>query len=224
MSEKKCLNKKKLHLFLAGETSTTDKEEVESHLAECAVCRREVSAFLSENKPDQKTFETPVDLLKKVKNLPKERADDSLRRDSSSPWFKWNFLQVAFAAGLLACFGFFGIYYLQLQQTPTRDDTFRHGSSSQNRISLSFPIDNSELTAEDAVFRWGKIEEAKNYTVVFSDEKGDIIRVVTTDKTELSGRISEFDLRAGKYYFWQVKTRLVDGSVLESETRKLRIK
>ena len=62
---------------------------------------------------------------------------------------------------------------------------------------------------------------AKKYTLVLSDEKGDIIKELSTEKTQIETTISDLGMVKENRYFWHIKAKLTNGLFSESETRKI---
>jgi hypothetical protein len=225
MLEEICPNKDSLNLFLAGETSALQRDEIESHLAGCADCRRDLSAIFSESINNSQNFKAPESLVEKVKTLPNkdlhaELEDNTSTQTAQVPWYRQNFFQIAFAASLLVFIGFYGFYYWQFQQTSNTDDIFRNGTSNRNSIQLITPQNNLDISTEKIEFSWSKINDAKNYTLILSDEKGDIFKEIKTEKLNIETTVFDLGLTEGKHYFWQIRAKLSDGSTSESETRK----
>ena len=199
-----------------------EKETLELHLADCADCRRNLVAAFVEKAEENQTFKTPQTLAKTVKNLPAKELKSNSATFFSFDWFKKNRLQIAFAAVLLVCFGFAGFYLLQNRQASNSDDVLRGRlATNKNSIKLLAPEEGANIQAEKLEFRWSEIQNAKNYTLVISDEKGDIIKEISTEKTQIETSSSALGLTKEKRYFWHIKAKLADGLTSESESRKL---
>jgi hypothetical protein len=225
MLEENCPNKDNLYFFLVGEISEKEKGEIELHLAGCADCRRDLSALFSESVNNSQNFKTPESLVEEVKKIPEKEADvekdgKTSTQTVSAPWYSMRFVQVVFASSLIFLLGIFGIYLLQIQPDKTPEDILRNGSSNKNSIQLVSPENDNDISDGKISFSWLKIADAKNYTLILSDEKGDIVKEIKTEMQNVEASVSELDLMAGKHYFWQIKATFADGSVSESETRK----
>ncbi len=226
MSEQNCPSKDELYLFLKEETSTEQRDEIELHLAKCANCRQNLSFTFSESFSELQDVKAPKKLVEQVKELPNKNLNLSQNgktesnKNNSVPWYRRNLLQIAFAASLLIFAGIIGVYVLQFQNNSPSDDVLRNGSTNKSIIQLLIPENNAEISAEEIKFTWSEIDEAKNYTLVLSDEKGDIIKEIKTDAPSIEKSFSEIGISQGRNYFWQVKAKLKDGLSSESETRK----
>jgi hypothetical protein len=227
MLEKNCPTKEDLHLFLNRATSAEQKDEIELHLASCEGCRRNLSAIFAQSISEMEQFKAPENLVEQVKRLPEERAFAEEKADAQTiptPWHRQNFFQIALAAGLLVCAGLFGLYFLQIQETAgVPDDVFRNGSGNKKAIKLLTPPENARAAFEKVLFNWSEIAEVKDYTLILSDAKGDIIKEIKTEETNLKTTGAELGLSKGQTYYWQIRAKLKDGLNSESETRKLRI-
>jgi len=222
MSEKTCPAQNGLEKFLLSEMPENQKDTLELHLAECAVCRRGLALMFSENAESTEIFETPASLIETAKNLPERKSKANAARGFSFDWFKTNRLRIAFAAAvLLVCFGVFGIYVVQFRQKPDADDVLRNGAANKNSVKLLAPETDWEISGEKIEFRWSETPNAKKYTLVLSDEKGDLFKEISTEKTQIETTASALGLTKEKRYFWHVKVKSTDGLTSESETRKL---
>lgn len=224
MSDKHCPTQNNLEIFLSSEMPPKEKEIFQLHLADCADCRRNLVAVFVAKAEETETFKTPKSLTETVKNLPASESKANSVSFFSFDWLKKYRLQTAFAAVLLVCFGFVGFYFLQNRQTSDADDVLRNGAANKNLIKLLAPEDNANIQAENIEFRWSEMQSAKNYTLVISDEKGDIFKEIPTQLTQIETTISALGLTNGKAYFWHVKAKLADGLTSESETRKISAK
>jgi hypothetical protein len=110
---------------------------------------------------------------------------------------------------------------LQNRQTSDSGEVLRNGATDKNSIKLLTPENNANISGENIEFRWSEIQSAKNYTLVISDEKGDIFKEISTEKTQLETSISALGLVKEKRYFWHVKAKTADGLTSESESRKI---
>ncbi len=202
--------------------SANEHDALELHLANCADCRRNAALMFAEKREETEIFTAPEALKETVKNLPPQKSH--LETNSASAafdplaWLKKNRLQIAFASVLIFCFGLVGFYVLQDRQTP--DDVLRNGAANKNSLKLLAPEDDANVSGEKIEFRWSPVPNAKTYTLILSDEKGDIIREISTEKTNLESSISELGLMTDKRYFWHVKAKFTDGSVAESDTKR----
>lgn len=216
---KDCPTQDNLSKFLSGEISANERDTFELHLAECADCRSNLALMFSE-KADVENFVAPNSLKEKAKNLP-EKSKGNSASFFSFDWLKTNRLQVGFASILLSCFALAGIYFLQNQTSQSSEDVLRNGTSNKTSIQLLFPEDNKSLSSEKVEFRWSQLPNVKNYTLILSDEKGDIIKEISSDKTNIETSISELGLAKNKRCFWHVKAKFMDGTISESESRKI---
>lgn len=225
MSNKDCLTKSGFKSFLAGDFSPVKKDSVEMHLANCKNCRQTVAMEFADQQTSGEDYALPASLKGEVMGIPKQSHNaEDLGKSEKFGWFKFlnrRPLQVGFAALLIGGFGFVGIYLNREQ--PVKEDVFRSGTLNALSLNLLMPENNSNISGKSMDFRWSAVEGAKIYTFVISDEKGDIIKEISTNDTNLSAQISELGLLSDGRYFWRVKARLIDGSVVESEIRKINV-
>jgi hypothetical protein len=225
MLEEKCPNKNSLDIFLKGEMLAAERGGLEMHLAGCAVCRQRLLAIFAANAAQSENLKAPSTLIEQVKKLPEAEKKSSQSPPGKSqkdlvPWYRQKFLQIAFASSLVLLTVALGTYFWNSQPDFISDDIFRDGSGNSNSIKLLSPKNNADLSGPRINFSWAEIKGARIYTLILSNEKGDIIKEIKTDKLKIEINFSEIELVQNKHYFWQVKTLLVDGSILESETRK----
>lgn len=218
-----CPTQNNLEIFLSGAMPANKGETLELHLADCADCRRNLALMFGEKASNAENFAAPAALPEKVKNLPSQESQAQINKSSFNPfaWLKINRLQVAFATILIGCFGLVGFYFLQSRQTSNSDDVLRKDDSNKNLLKLLAPEESANPADEKIEFRWSSLPNAKNYTLVLSDEKGDIIKEISSTQTTIETSISELGLTKDKRYFWHIKAKLTDGSVIESESRKI---
>lgn len=216
--KKNCPTQNEFSLFLSGEMLEEKRETVELHLANCADCRRDLALMFSEN---AEIFNAPESLKEKVKNLPVKTTKANSASLFSFEWLKINRLQVGFASVLIVCFGVVGIYFLQNQTPANSDDVLRNGSSENDSIRLFAPEDAATLADEKITFRWSELPNVRTYTLIISDEKGDIIKEVSSAKPQIETSLAELGLTKEKHYFWHVKAKFIDGLTAESESRKV---
>ncbi|HMS39465.1 MAG TPA: zf-HC2 domain-containing protein [Pyrinomonadaceae bacterium] len=211
---KNCPTQNNFQHFLAGETSSNERNMLEIHLADCADCRQNLALMFSENTAETEVFETPKSLIETVKNLP-------AKEKKSASFFSFGWLKIAFASALVFGMAFIGIYVLQNRQTFDSGEVMRNGAINKTVVKLLAPENSTNLQSEKIEFRWTETQNAKSYTLVLSDEKGDIIKEFKTEKTQIETSISALGLTHNKSYFWHVKAKLADGLTSESETRKI---
>lgn len=219
---KNCPTEESLQRFLSGETLGNERDTIELHLADCGDCRNNLALMFSE-KNESKNFAAPDSLKEKVKNLP-EKPKANSASFFSLEWLKINRWQVGFATTLLVCFGLFGIYVWQNRQQNNLVDVLRNGSGNRNSVQLLVPENEANILAEKIEFRWSEMPNAKNYTLILSDEKGDIIKEIPSEKSNLETTVSALGLATEKRYFWHVQTKFADGTTAESENRKFLVK
>lgn len=213
---KDCPTRENLQHFLSSEMFENERDTLELHLADCADCRRGLALMFSES---AENFTAP-DLLKEtVKNLPKPKVNSA--SFFSFDWLKINRLQIGFATVFIVCFAFAGVYIWQNQTTSNSDDVLRNGASKNEVFKLLAPKDDVKLTGGKIMFRWSQLPNVKTYTLVISDEKGDIIEEIPSDKPQFETSVSELGLEKEKRYFWHVKAKFTDGLTAETESRKL---
>ena len=221
MLEKKCPSQNNLQDFLADKMLEKERDKIESHLADCADCRRNLALMFSEKNTEREVFETPKSLIETVKNLPNRQAKANSASFFSFAWLKINRLQVAFSMVVILSFGFLGFYVLQNRQISNSEDVLRNDTSNKNSLKLFAPENEANLSADKIEFRWSEMPNAKKYTLVLSDEKGDIIKELSTEKTQIETTISDLGMVKENRYFWHIKAKLTNGLFSESETRKI---
>lgn len=214
MSVKNCPTKNNPGIFLSSEIPPNEKETLELHLAECADCRRNLAFIFSEKTNETETFETPKFLVETVKNLPP--------KESKSAFFSLGWLKIAFASAMVLSFAFIGFYFLQ-KLLVSSDDVLRNDTVNRNSFELLAPENNANISGENIAFRWSAIPNAKNYTLVVSDEKGDILKELSTEKTQIETSISALNLTKEKHYFWHIRIKFTDGTTAESDNRRISI-
>lgn len=214
MSVKNCPTQNNPELFLSSEMLPNEKETLELHLAECADCRRNLALIFSKKANETETFETPKSLIETVKNLPP--------KESKSAFFSYSWLKIAFASVLVLGVAFVGFYVLQ-KPPVSSDDVLRNDAVNRNSFELLAPENNANISGENIEFRWSAMQNAKNYSLVVLDEKGDILKEISTEKTQIQTSISALNLTKEKHYFWHILVKFADGTVAESENRKISI-
>lgn len=216
---KDCPTQDKWPEFLSGQTSAKEQAALELHLADCGDCRGSLALMFSEV-ADRENFAVPDSLKEKVKKLPATAKTDSVPLFSFK-WFKIIGLEAGLATLLVVCCGALGLYLWQNRQSSKADDVWRNGSTNKNSVKLLAPEVNATLSAEKIEFRWSEIQGAKSYTLIISDEKGNIIQEISTEKPNLETSITALGLVNQKRYFWHLKVKLTDGTTAESENRKI---
>lgn len=211
-----CLTKEDLRLFLTADISAAEREASELHLADCQHCRRQVATMFAEDADGSDSFSAPAFLVEQVKALPDKTAIP-YSQPRSSFTARRSFWQVAFAVSLLVCFGFAGIYFLGPKPESTTD-TLRSGSGSGGSVRLITPASGAGVSDRSLEFRWAPVPKGKSYTLVVSDETGDVVFEQATAQDAVSFDTS--GLKAGKHYFWFVRAKLENGTNLESDTAK----
>jgi hypothetical protein len=222
MSDKNCPTQNNLQRLLSGEMLENERDTLELHLADCVDCRNNLAVMFAE-KSEVETFAAPASLKEKVKNLP-EKSKANSASFFSFEWLKINRLEIGFASILMIFLVFTGIYFWQNRQTANSDDVLRNGSANKNSVQLFAPENEANISAEKIEFHWAEMPNAKNYTLVISDEKGDIIKEISSEKAKLETTVSELGLIKEKRYFWHVKVKFADGTTSESENRKFLVK
>ncbi len=226
MFEKNCPSQNELRSFLNGDSSAHARGEMEIHLAGCPNCRRQISANYVENKQSSDQFDSPQDLINTAKDIAQKESDgeaaDPLKiTPTVAGWRGSKGFRIAAAMCVLIFTGIFGVYLSQRDQVSMADDPFRNSSSRNRGIDLLFPENEKIVVSEAVKFEWNGSDGVKNYSLIFSDEKGDIVGKFETGKTSLERSLSEFGLADGRIYFWHVTAKLPDGSQLKSEFRKI---
>jgi hypothetical protein len=215
---KNCPTQTEFSSFISRETAKDEREKIESHLADCAECRSGLALMFGENGED---FTAPASLKEKVKNLSAEESKADAASFFSFDWLKTNRLPLAFASVLTVCFAFAGFYVLQDQTPPDTADVLRNGASKNDSFTLLAPEDGANLADEKITFRWSELPGVKNYTLILSDEKGDIVREISSEKPFVETPLSGIGLIKNKRYFWYVRAKFADGLTAESESRRL---
>ncbi|MCB1024377.1 MAG: zf-HC2 domain-containing protein [Acidobacteria bacterium] len=229
MHKENCPSGNELFAFLKNEEPAGMRDEMETHLAGCAKCRRMISMMYLESREDNDHIDPPLNLTETARSIPQTRsgAPDAGIPDfsgSRSSWIRAKKVQIVFASFVLVFAGIFGVYFLQRDPAAAPDDTFRNAPPSANGIHLVSP-DNEEIVGEQGTrFEWKKIEGALRYTLIFSDEKGDIVGKFETEEPVVEGSVSKFGLVDRRKYFWHVTAKRPDGSRIESEFRTILIR
>jgi hypothetical protein len=215
---KNCPTQAEFSSFLARETAKDEREKIELHLADCADCRSGLALMFGKS---AENFTAPAPLKEKVKNLRADKSKAKAASFFSLDRLKTNRLPLAFASVLAVCFAFAGFYILQDRTVSNPADVLRNGASKNDSLTLLAPEDGANLADEKIVFRWSELPGVKNYTLVVSDEKGDIVREIPSEKPFVETSLSEIGLLKNKRYFWHVRAKFADGLTAESENRKL---
>ncbi len=214
-----CQKEQNLKNFLVGKITDAEREVMEIHLADCPDCRFALTKLHVEK--NEKIFLAPNKLKETVKNLPKN--ENNWESPFGFPW-KW---QSGFAvAGFVVLFSFVGFWFWNTAQFQNSDgeDILRQGKVSSNTPKLLFPEVNANLTGAKIDFNWKQIEGVNSYILIVSDKKGDIIFQKRTKVESLSINSSEAKLISGKYYFWYIRAKFIDGTITESIPRKFTFK
>lgn len=210
----KCLTTEIKRAFLADELSIEQREMAETHLAACRACRHQVANLFSDG---TEIFSAPNSLKQRAKQIPFGQE----KRNFFASFFAYFQQPVAIAATVVLLVAVSSIAFFVLRETqPTQNsqqEKFRKGNSS-NKLQLLSPNANAKISTEQIEFRWAKVVNAKDYTLIVLDEKGDIVGQETTTQESLSFNAST--LEKGKSYFWFVKAKLPDGTTTDSDTAK----
>ncbi len=214
-----CTNEQDLKKFLAGDGVEAEREAVETHLADCSECRFRLSDLYTEKNKD--VFYVPAKLKEEAKALP-----GKAEKTESVGSFLWKW-QTGFATlGFVILFGFIGFFVWNggESQNDGGDDVLRQGRQNLDSLKLLSPKDNANINVAKIDFDWEKAEDLSVYTLIISDEKGDIVFEKQTKDEGMSVTDSESKLVAEKYYFWHVRAKFIDGRIAESASRKFTFK
>jgi hypothetical protein len=175
--------------------------------------------FHTEAAAAKETFVAPESLKEKAKRLPKHE------KPASSFFRFFPSRQAAFALAaslvLVSLIAFVAWRAQRIPQQTPSDDTLRQGGQKAAAApQLLSPDDGANITGNTIEFRWSGVAGANTYTVVLSDEKGDIISERQTKQGQLTINTSELNLSVGKRYFWHVRAKFADGLTTETEPRK----
>lgn len=214
-----CLKKENLNKFLLREIMESERNALETHLADCSDCR----FYLTELYAEREFFAAPIALKEKAKQIPSEK------EKAANPFFSFfTTWQKAFAvASFAVLFGLVGFWVWNNEQVQTVNDkdVMRNGEeTSENSTKLLSPENNANLTSEEIEFKWGKISDAISYILIISDEKGDIVFEKQTKVENINVKTAAANLVSAKQYFWYVRTKFVDGKITETEPRKFTFK
>lgn len=221
MNKTDCITEASWQLFLSGELSAIKKDECELHLTNCSACRRFLAEMYTERAADAEVFSIPVDLAKRaatIPNGPGEKKEDAEQSFFARIRIFWQF---GFAAVFVVCFGLAGFFFLRSPAPPA--NTFRQGSSTSSSLNLLSPAKDAELPAETIEFRWSPVTNAKNYTLLVLDKKGDTVTQHRTGEITYVLDPLQSGLARGETYFWFIKATLGDGTTIDSDIAKFRI-
>lgn len=212
-----CLEQQKINSYLAGEGTAETRDKIETHLANCAECRLNLTQNYAEN--PEEFFPAPKYLKEKAKLLPK-------KGKQTEPFFSFLFTrQTAFAmASFVVLFSFIGFWVWSNDSGGTGDDVLRQGEQTAESLKLLTPQINAELSGKEIEFGWEKQANANSYVLIVSDEKGDIVFQKQTREQNLNVKTSEAKLIPGKQYFWYVRAKSIDGKISETSPQKFTFK
>ncbi|TAK61579.1 MAG: hypothetical protein EPO24_05725 [Bacteroidetes bacterium] len=186
----------------------TKLQEVERHLADCALC----SAAVAES----------YHLIKLPSTIPppslssaaRRRAEQLVKREKSvfhvSGLFSSQY-KLAFALLLVGIIA--GVwYFIPRDSEPI---IFRSPVSAQ-APTLIMPLDGSVVNIHVTEFRWSHIPDAASYDFSMYNEHDSLIWRQSSDMPSLMIPDS-VSLQMEKRYFWEVKAMLSDGTQLPSD-------
>ncbi len=222
MKDQGCIKTEELESLVAGEVVDERRRLVESHLAECAMCRNEAASFFRANAVSKETFQAPETLKQKAREMIPS-GEGGLGQEKQRPKIgqpvSWLRPLFGFASLILVLAVGFGTYTLMRIQPEESGDVFREAETTQNKIEIMSPAGKSFNEGDAIEFAWKPIAGANKYKFVVSNASGDIIEEIETKETRFQKPLKPAGIE--KYLYWQVKTMLADGTEIESETRKI---
>jgi hypothetical protein len=209
-----CLTTEIKRAFLAYELSIEQREMAETHLAACRACRRQLANLFSEG---PEIFSAPDSLKQKAKQIPPQE-----KRNFFAAFLAYFQQPVSVAATVVLLVAVSVIaFFVFREMLPTQNsqqEKFRKGNNSSNKLQLLSPDANAQISNEQIEFRWAEAANAKDYTLIVLDEKGDIVAQQTTNQESFS--LNASSLEKGKSYFWFVKVKFPDGTTIDSNAAK----
>ena len=213
--ENNCLTAEIKRAFLADELSAEQREMTEAHLAACRLCRHQLANLFTNG---TEIFSAPDSLKQRAKQIPFPKE----KRNFFAAFFAYFQQPATIAATVVLLIIASSILFLVLRERqPTQNsqqEKFRKGNNSSNKPQLLSPDTNAQISNGLIEFRWSKITNAKDYTLIVLDEKGDIVAQQTTNQESFS--LNSSLLAKGKSYFWFVKAKFPDGTATDSDTAR----
>lgn len=219
MNKENCLTTEIKHAYLFDKLSTDERETAEAHLAACRLCRHQLTVMFEDK---QEVLSIPDLLKQKAKQIPAQEIKERQNLFTSlSAYFRQ---PVAVAASIVLLIVVSSITFFVLREKSpaqnSNEEKLRQGNTSANKPQILSPAINAQITSDQIEFRWEKVINALSYTLIVTDEKGDIIFQQKTTQENFTLNLSTLNLTKDKTYFWFVKTKLADGTAIDSDTAK----
>ncbi|MBI1745752.1 MAG: hypothetical protein HYR55_04090 [Acidobacteria bacterium] len=227
-----CLALEALETYLLGKGPTTQNQSVESHLANCDRCSRELEylkAFLA----DETAAGTPAEDLADIEKILRNQAQAFLKARQNEtrpavvvlmpqrpqkPIYATSWIQklAVMAASVILIFA--GIYYFR-SQPPQLPSGTGPADSSQVRgrhVELLFPL--GSLSGPPSELSWQPVAGAERYSAHITEVDGTPVwsETVATARVALPAQARDRLIEA-KTYYWFVEARLGGGGIARSE-------
>ena len=201
------LNESDIAGFLDGDCSRSEMSRIETHLEECAQCRRAIV--------DVKRIASEFNTVNKPSAVPPAY----VRRSTIHAKRLWLVTATALAASLALV-----ILNSDNKSASVISSPVRTGDpielSSRPMLEVNGPADDAEVSADSILFRW-RSRNATLYRVHIQDETGNPVLTRETPDTYLALAVTA-PLATGHRYFWRVDA-ISDGVAASSTVRKFRV-
>lgn len=229
----RCLSESKFAAFVDGRLQSNKRTRVESHLASCNYCRKQLSDLIrmSEAEPLPRV---PQGLIAQARTSAKPQP-----RSSSSMVWGWT---TAFAGAaivlLLVSFQEWRSRAPQPAPLPATSSTTSSPMTAPTPVSppeessrtsddksadpqLVSPREGASFTKTLPEFRWTPVSGSISYEIEVLDSKGTVVWSGRADSTRLELPPSQ-SLLAGNYYVW-VRAHMPDGKTRRSPAVNFRV-
>ena len=195
-----------LILYLEDKLSAEEREEMESHLSDCAHCAEQLEMIrkLSMWEDDASIPMPEPRTLRKAEQLVR-----SGRPFWNAQWYgipRWG---IAAVAVLVAAVGI--AYFSAQAPVATR---FRDSAPAMEHLTM-IPADNARVEDPEPSFKWSGVENSVGYRMYLYDNSGSVLWSSSTGDTTMT-LSPAIVLRAHTNYLWRVEIFFRDGSIHRS--------
>jgi len=189
------LDPREISAYLDERLAPADKERVQAHLADCALCRAEVVEL--------------VDLME--------------AHEKGAPRRRWPLAVAGLAAAAVATLviGVSALRDTSADADALRAPEAAEREAVRS-IEVISPGPERRLSREDLVIEWETVGDDAAYRLTLTDSGGSTLWSLETHETRAISP-PDLDLRVGETYLWYVDAVLVDGTTATTGVKRLQL-